>query len=260
MSKSIIILGKRSFFSKELNKLIGDSKVVNISDFLKIKKKNYILIINYSFPSKFLNNNRNLYLFQKIYLNEFDKIFSHILLYPPAKIIFSSSSSIYYYSKYLKKFNLENYSKILNIIFKKFVEKKLINIGRILNIKILICRLFNLYGNNDKFSFISNIKNNKKIFVKNDGYSKRDYIHVKDASKIYLFLINKNFQGTVDIGTGKNISIRNIERKINSKKIFFYSKNQDIIKASKANITKISYYFKFNKLNDVIEFINNKPK
>ena len=48
--------------------------------------------------------------------------------------------------------------------------------------------------------------------------------------------------------------------KINSKKIFFYSKNQDIIKISKANITKISYYFKFNKLNDVIEFINNKPK
>ena len=33
MSKNIIILGKRSFFSKELNKLIGDSKVVNISDF-----------------------------------------------------------------------------------------------------------------------------------------------------------------------------------------------------------------------------------
>ena len=255
-----LILGKRSFFSKELKKIIKNSQVLNITDLRRSKKNNYILIINYSYPSKFLKNNKNLNLFNKIYLNEFEKIFSHIISYPPKKIIFSSTSSIYSYSKYIKNFKIEYYPKIINSIFKKIIEKKLLKIGKKLNIKILLCRLFNLYGDNDGFSFISIIKNKKKIVVNNDGFSKRDYIHVSDASKIYNFLIKSNLSGIIDIGTGKDISLRNIEKKLNLKKNFYFSKNKDVIEKSKANIDKIKIFFKSNYLINDIDYLNNKNK
>jgi len=253
----ILILGKRSFFSKALKKVIKNCKVLELSKFLKSKKKNYILIINYSYPSKFLKNNKNLNLFNKIYLNDFEKIFEHIILYPPKKIIFSSTSSIYYYQEYLKKFKLDYYPRLINIIFKKFIEKKLLEIGKKLNIKILLCRIFNLYGDKDNFSIISNIKKRKKIVINNDGFSKRDYIHVNDASKIYKFLIKSNLFGIIDIGTGKSLSLRNIEKKIKLKKNFYFSKNKDVIKNSKAKINKIKYALKSLALLSVIDHINN---
>ena len=149
---------------------------------------------------------------------------------------------------------------INNIILKKSIEKKLLEISKELNIKILLCRIFNLYGDKDNFSIISKIKKRKKIVLSNDGFSKRDYIHVNDASKIYRFLIKSNLVGIIDIGTGKSLSLREIEKNIKLKKNFYYSKNKDVIKNSKAKINKIKYALKSLSLINVIDHINNQIK
>ena len=57
-----------------------------------------------------------------------------------------------------------------------------------------ICRVFNLYGNNDEFSIIEKLKNlknnNNKLDIYNNGLSLRDFIHIdiQKYIKILLFV------------------------------------------------------------------------
>ena len=92
-------------------------------------------------------------------------------------------------------------------------------------------RLFNTYGDSlDKFSFIENVinskKNNKKIFLINNGNSIRDFIHVKDIGIIYKKFIEKKLNsGIYDIGSGSGYLIKDIVNFSNFKKSKIIKKN-----------------------------------
>ena len=262
-----IIIGKNSSISKHVHKNLKNSYVFSANKLNekyllhKIKKYRKInLIFNNFYPSKNLNklNHNDYKKFCELSLEKISLIFQKIPSYKINKIIYTSSASIYRISENLShpkkdKFNRELYSS-----FKLAAEKLIINYANKKKKEYFIMRLFNTYGDtSDEFSFIENIisskKNNKKIFLINNGNSIRDFIHVKDIGIIYKkFVENKLKKGIYDIGTGNGYLIKDIIDFSNFKKSKIIKKNNiDEVHSSVAqnqNLIKELKNFKFLNL------------
>ena len=102
-----------------------------------------------------------------------------------------------------------------------------------------------MYEFNDVFSLISKIvdckKNSKKIVLYNHGEGVRDFIKITDVVKIYKKLLKNKFIGTIDIGTGEGIQIKNL---IDSLKLKYKSKSSlNEQKISIANTSKLKLIY-----------------
>ena len=154
--------------------------------------------------------------FCELSLEKISLIFQKIPSHKINKIIYTSSASIYRISENLSHPKKDNFNRELYSSFKLAAEKLIINYANKKKKEYFIMRLFNTYGDtSDEFSFIENVisskKNNKKIFLINNGNSIRDFIHVKDIGIIYKkFIEYKLKSGIYDIGTGNGYSIKDI--------------------------------------------------
>lgn len=88
----------------------------------------------------------------------------------------------------------------------------------------------NLYGPNDNFDLVNShvlpamirkfheakIKGDKEITLWGSGKVKREFLHVADLADAVVFLMNKyeGKQGIVNIGTGTDLTIKNLAEKI----------------------------------------------
>ena len=262
-----IIIGKNSSISKNVHKNLKNSYLfyankLNEKYLLhKIKKYRKInLIFNNFYPSKNLNklNHNDYKKFCELSLEKISLIFQKIPSYKINKIIYTSSASIYRISENLSHPKKDNFNRELYSSFKLAAEKLIINYANKKNKEYFIMRLFNTYGDSsDGFSFIENIinskKNNKKIFLINNGNSIRDFIHVKDIGIIYKkFVENKLKKGIYDIGTGNGYLIKDIIDFSNFKKSKIIKKNNiDEVHSSVAqnqNLIKELKNFKFLNL------------
>lgn len=88
----------------------------------------------------------------------------------------------------------------------------------------------NLYGPNDNFDLVNShvlpamirkfheakIKGDKEITLWGSGKVKREFLHVADLADAVVFLMNKyeGEQGIVNIGTGTDLTIKNLAEKI----------------------------------------------
>ena len=80
-------------------------------------------------------------------------------------------------------------------------------------------RIFFLYSNHDNPNklipyVIKNLFEKKIPEIKSNCNLIRDYIHVEDIASIFLLLLNSDFEGPINIGTGKGLSIKEIINKI----------------------------------------------
>jgi len=265
MKKLIYIVGKNSNLSTNLIHYLKNAKLVNLEDLKKkkkdIKNKQICLIINKFYPSYKLNS-----------IDTFENFYKNSILYTAklldlindlniSKIIYSSSSSVYNSignENYLGNRDLYSSSKLAceNMI-KNFCKKK--------NVDFVIARIFNMYGGNDKFSFIHKIqdaiKSNKNIFLNNKGQSIRDFIHIKDVCKIYKKLIITNGSRTIDVGTGKGIKIFDLANSLSSKLKFKlkYSTNEET-ENSIANNDFIINKLKFRNFVSLESFFKKEAK
>tara|TARA_B100002019_G_C21269207_1_gene601179 strand:- start:956 stop:1738 length:783 start_codon:yes stop_codon:yes gene_type:complete len=257
----VVIIGKRSFLSKELFRNIPNSHLIS-SKFIKkedcIKKyitNNTIYIINSFYPLfKILNNNVD----NKTMVNQSIIYLINLLNFlskkKNIKIIYSSTCAV-------SKFKTDNFNSrsvytsikiVCEQIIKEFCKKR--------NIKLIIMRLFNLYGGDDKASIIYKILNaskKKPIRINNAGNSKRDFIHVKDVSKIYNNIINSDFSGILEVGTGKSISLKSLIN-LNSGKFILSKKKIKENRNSKADIKILSKYINTNNFKNVKKYIEEK--
>ncbi len=235
-----IIIGKNSSISKHVHKNLNNSHLFSANGlneiyFLnKIKKYGKInLIFNNFYPSKNLNTltHKDYKKFCELSLEKISLIFQKIPSYKINKIIYTSSASIYRISENLSHPKKDNFNRELYSSFKLAAEKLIINYANKKKKEYFIMRLFNIYGeSSDEFSFIENIinskKDNKKIFLINNGNSIRDFIHVKDIGIIYKkFIENKLKSGIYDIGTGNGYLIKDIIDFSNFKKAKIIKKN-----------------------------------
>lgn len=126
-------------------------------------------------------------------------------------------------------------------IIKKFTEaKKSYCIGRIFSTTNKTQR------NNYLVPDLKNkIRKTKKGIILNNLNHLRDFISVKDVSKIIIHLYKKKINGILNIGTGEKTLLKNIAKLIAKKyqkKIYFNdNKNQTILIA---NINKLKKIYK----------------
>ncbi len=260
------------YLSNELLKELPNSKILAAKTFIEqIKiinksRKKFNLIINSFYSSRKLKNLYSYKVFIDKSLSEIADIFDKINPQKINKILYSSSSSVYGSINDKIKISDQNnryiYSSLKlsgEMLVKSFSNKSKIDLN--------ICRIFNLYGQNDNFSIIFKLKfilkkNKNKIIIHNSGRSIRDFIHVNDVAIIYKKLLQKKGSDIIDIGTGKGIrlidlidSLKIPKAKLLFKKNFTNEISESI--ANKKNLLKKIKFFKFKKIEN---FLNIKKK
>ena len=231
MSKTYII--GTGYLSDELAKEIPDSKIFKARNFIKkislinSSKEKINLIINSFYSARKLNDLYSYKIFVEKSLSEIAEILDKINPKNIKKILYTSSSSVYGSINNKIKI-LDQNNRYIYSSTKLSCEMLLKNFSNKSKIDLDICRVFNLYGQDDNFSVISKIKSvlknkNEKIIIYNNGQSVRDFIHVKDVSKIYKKLLLKKGSDIIDIGSGKGLRIIDLiyNLKISKNKIIF---------------------------------------
>lgn len=217
MKNKLIIIGKRSNLSQHLyaNKknvsLISGSSLNQLfNEISQVETCN--IIYNLFYASSLLGDRNNPKDFIKYTL---EMLAEFVSICQKTKnistLIYSSSSAVYGSTKEISRESDIPCPISLNGIIKlsseMFLTEHLKNSG----INLIIARIFNMYGGNDQFSVISKIinafENNLEFELSNSGSAIRDFIHVDDVAIIYKKLIDLNYQGIVNIGTGENTKI-----------------------------------------------------
>lgn len=260
------------YLSNELLKELPNSKILAAKTFIEqIKiinksRKKFNLIINSFYSSRKLKNLYSYKVFIDKSLSEIADIFDKINPQKINKILYSSSSSVYGSINDKIKISDQNnryiYSSLKlsgEMLVKSFSNKSKIDLN--------ICRIFNLYGQNDNFSIIFKLKfilkkNKNKITIHNSGRSIRDFIHVNDVAIIYKKLLQKKGSDIIDIGTGKGIRLIDLidSLKIPKAKLLFKKNFTNEISESIANKKKLLKKIKFFKFKKIENFLNIKKK
>lgn len=112
-------------------------------------------------------------------------------------------------------------SNSIYAIGKKEQEEMVMNIGLAYNIPSVALRFFNVYGPRQSLSnpyngvvaiFMSRIKNGKPPIINEDGQQTRDFIHIKDLTKVNILALEKDSANhqTFNVGSGKPVSIKDM--------------------------------------------------
>lgn len=228
-----LILGKNSYLSTKLKKKIRNSFVYSLSD-KKLKNLNFDntnVIINSFYSSLKLNHIDNYELFINKSIYELSKFLDLIKNYKVNQIIYTSSSSIY------NSINEEDFTdernRKLYASTKYNVENLLKNFCHKKKIKLCISRIFNIFGEEEKFSIISKIidcYNKKKLPLDliNEGKSVRDFIHIDNVVQCYQQILKNKNTGIIDVGSGFGIKVIDIIEALGKKnfKIRYVKKNE----------------------------------
>ena len=272
MHNKLFIIGKRSNLSQHLcaNKnnvsLISGSSLNQLSfEISQVEKCD--IIYNLFYASSLLRDRNNPKDFIKYTLEMLAEFVSICQKTKNIRtLIYSSSSAIYGNTKEISsESDLPcpiNLNGIIKLSCEIFLREHLKDSG----VNLIIARIFNMYGGNDQFSVISKIinafENNSEFELSNSGSAIRDFIHVEDVVAIYQKLIDLNYQGIVNIGTGQNTTITSLIDKLK----ILYNRNlkikniiSDEINQSTASTNKLfkligNYKFKsiFNYLDNII--------
>ncbi len=210
-----IILGKNSYLSKNLKKSIVNSVIYSLSDdnLYKMNLSDCNIIINSFYSSLKLEKIDSYQDFVKRSLYDLSIFLDQIKGRKIRKIIYTSSSSTYNLINN-NDFNDERNRKMYSST-KLNAENLIKNFCTKNKIKFCIVRIFNIFGEGDKFSIISKIINaykNKNSTLKliNSGNSIRDFIHIKEVVNIYKKIIETKKNSIVDVGSGYGTKIKDI--------------------------------------------------
>ena len=157
---------------------------------------------------------------------------------------------------------MKDNNKSLYGALKYLSEINLITQKKKFNYKLIIARVFNIYGPNEKISLISkiiNLKNNKKkihLFSKKIIY--RDFIYIDDVCKIYKFLLSKGISGIYDVGTGKSTNIKKLILRYFYKDDIIENSNKFIEqKISKANVGYLKNNLNKSKFKNLNKYLSS---
>lgn len=161
-----------------------------------------------------------------------------------AKIIFSSSSSIYEGDK-LPTAEFDYIEPKNPYALQKYICEQYIELyGRLYDLDYTILRYFNVFGERQILEgayaavigiFLDKRKRDENMPITNDGNQKRDFTYVKDVAKANLMAMNWN--GIYNIGTGKSYSINQIANLVGGKKEYIGERKGEV-RATLADNTK----------------------
>lgn len=155
------------------------------------------------------------------------------------------------------------YPSSIYAITKKNQEELLLNFGKTYKISVIILRYFNVIGPRQSLTnpytgvvaiFLSRILNGKSPLILEDGLETRDFIHVKDVTRINLLAMeNTNINYEIfNVGRGVPVSILNVANtlitfaaKQKQSPLLTYKYRLFDVRHIFANIDKIKKIFKF---------------
>lgn len=135
------------------------------------------------------------------------------------KFIFSSTAAVYGNPKILPIKEDDQLKPICNYgISKKCAEEYISHICKMNNIKSLIFRYANIYGQKDPCvgeqgviaKFLQRIKNAESLDVFSSLDSTRDYIHIDDITSINLKALSIQTEGIYNVGTNLATSLKQL--------------------------------------------------
>ena len=281
MKTNVLIAGANGMVGKALVKELKKNKSIklltpgrNEVDYLKIDevenyfkkyKPKYVYIVAAKVGGILANLKNKIEFFEQNQLIQMN-LFKCIQKFKVKKSVFLGSSCIYPKSakQPIKEESLlsgkleetnEGYAlaKISGVRLAKYYSEKY-------STKIICPMICNIYGTNDNFNFSDSHvlsalirrfaeakKNNSKtVTLWGTGSPKREFIHVKDAAKSLIFLMkNYNDVNPINVGTGKDLTIKKLANKIKKiikyeGKILWDKTKPDGVPRKLLNISKIS--------------------
>jgi len=167
------------------------------------------------------------------------------------RVIFSSTSSIYGLNKSPNKENSSDNCLNPYSISKLSAEKICEHFSREFNLPVTILRYFNVFGerapSNGTYApvtaiFLKQLSQKKPLTLVGRGKSRRDFIYVKDIVDANLKFCfskqKKEFNGIFNVGSGKNISIKELANNISKNQIYLPNRIGEA-KETLASISKI---------------------
>ncbi|MEM3373140.1 MAG: NAD-dependent epimerase/dehydratase family protein [Candidatus Anstonellales archaeon] len=141
-----------------------------------------------------------------------------------AKIIFSSSSSIYNSLKPPHNEDMQIIPTDYYTEVRYYMERLSDLYHKLYGLNIIGLRFFSVYGPKEKFKkkyanlisqFLWAIMQDKEIIIYGDGSQKRDFIYVDDVVNACILALNKNVNsGIFNVGTGKSYSVNEMLQKL----------------------------------------------
>jgi UDP-glucose 4-epimerase len=247
-----ILIGKRSNLTQAYIDKIGEAISIHSSDVTELKSiinnfSNVNIIYNTFFQSSLLNDfddpkKYSAYTFET--LSEFISICKENSKNINS-LIYTSSSSVYGNNNSASETcdcKLLNLYSTMKLASEMFLREHIKNTP----VKLIVARVFNMYGGRDNYSIVSKIatalNNNSELTISNQGNSIRDFIDIRDVVFIYSLLLRSNFSGTVNLSTGRGmkiIEIINIAESVFGKQLKYLSKEKSEIDYSVGNTTKL---------------------
>jgi nucleoside-diphosphate-sugar epimerase len=269
----IVVVGSKGFIGSSISKRLsgGEIDVLNISrkqfnllnlntiDFLaKILLKDDIVIFTSAIaPSKTIKD-----LQKTIRMAE---IFSKCLEMVNLKnLILISSDSVY--GDKSGKFNEDSscdpdtYHGLSQLVREMIFKKSALNCLTILR----ICAVYgpgdthNGYGPN---RFVNQIANNLPIKLFGNGLNRRDHIYIDDVVELILSTVNLNYNGILNLATGKTYSFLQVAEECNA--IFSKNKNiekigaEDTIINKEIDISKLKSFFPNYSISNLSQIIGS---
>ena len=249
--KKILIIGKRGFIGKSLNKFLKtkhDVKLISFKkalNFKQIDKYNYV--INSSTNKDYIKKKYNKNFDNDLKISERINNKKIIYIFLSTSKVYEAKPNINEKSKLSPK---SNYSKN-KLMTEKILFSKLKN-------NLIILRISNIIGNKLKFS-----KNLHKTFVdvfyewakkgiifdNNQNY--KDFISIQKFCEIMNMIILKDLRGTFNLSIGKKIFLNDIVKWLNH-----FNKNKfKIVNYSRAPAR--NFYLNNKKLMSKIKISNN---
>ena len=230
-----------------------------ISEWIKNKKFNAIIHLAAIVPIKVVNSNK-----KKAYNVNYIATKNIVDQVKKNKIewfFFSSTSHVYS----SKKYNINEKAKTSPISYygetKLLAEKYIIKKLEKSDSKYCIGRIFSTTNKNQKTNYLvpdlkKKIKQSKKKITLYNLNHHRDFISMKDISKIIICLYKVKFKGVINIATGRAIHLKDIATHIckhYKKKIEF----KDNVKKTYlvANINKLKKIYKKNLVKSLDKMI-----
>ena len=266
-TNATIIIGERSNLSRVLSDAINNAFVIPSTELQKLpeilsSECSANIIYNTFVKSSQLGLKESPEAYSKYTFEVLSEFTSNCLKYHQSinGVIYTSSSSVYgnnelaYESDKCEIRNLYASMKLASEFFlTEHFEKK--------NIRLIIARVFNMYGGYDEFSIISKIMNalinNSQITITNNGQAIRDFIHIEDVVSIYLDLLKSNFHGVMNVGTGNGTSVCElIEAAEKAFNLRLNTNNREAVEINKsiANIKILEKHFGIRSFKNIKQY------
>ena len=249
--KKILIIGKRGFIGKSLNKFLKTKHNVKLISFKKAL--NFKQIDKYNFV---INSSINKNYIKKKYNKNFDndlKIAERvnnkktIYVFLSSRKVYKAKANINESSKLSPKSNYaKNKTMTEKILYRKFKNN------------LIILRISNIIGDKSKLSknlhktFVDIFyEKAKKGIIYNNKQNYKDFISIQKFCEIINAIIRKNLRGIYNISIGRKVFLNDVVKWLNN-----FNRNKfKIVNYSKA--PSENFYLNNRKLMEKIKISNN---